>query len=119
MHQEPVRAFWHVTAHSQDGQAKNGTQTKAEPPAQVNRQDVRVEQDGCNKSAGSCADPPAPIDGEVHMAAHSRRDQFIDSRVNRGILPTDTGSRDEAAGQEPDEVEGKGGRDGSYQIDSQ
>ena len=118
MHQEPVRAFWHVTAHNQDGQAKNGTQTKAEPPAQVNRQQVRVEQNGRQASTGRRADPPGAIDREIHVTTNARRNELINSGVNGRVLSTDTCTCQEAAGSEPDEVEGEGCRDGGHQVDA-
>ena len=42
------------------------------------------------------------------MPTNARRNQFVNSGVNGGILSTNAGTRQEAASGEPDKVEGEG-----------
>src|SRR5216684_2700334 len=106
MHHEPAWALWNVTPHEQNGHPQDCAHTKAEPPAQVNRQQVRVEQNGRQASTDRRADPPGAIDREIHVTTNARRNELINSGVNGRVLSTDTGTCQEAAGSEPDEVEG-------------
>ena len=39
------------------------------------------------------ADPEAAVDDEVGPAAHARRDQFLDGRVDRGVFAADARRR--------------------------
>ena len=52
---------------------------------------------GCKQHTGTerphCrADPEAPIDDEVDASAIACRDQFLDRRVDRRVLPADSGA---------------------------
>ncbi len=72
-----------------------------------------IEQDCRQGSADRRTNPPAAINREIRMTANSRRDKLINRGVNGCIFPTDARARQEAAGGEPDEVEGEGSSDGS------
>ena len=92
---------------------------KAESPADVHWEQVGVEQDGRQESTGRRADPPGTVDREIGVATNSRRDELINRGVNGRVLPTDACPGEEAAGGEPDKVEGEGRRDGGYKVDAQ
>src|SRR6266699_3174212 len=119
MHHQPARALWDIAPHEQDCQSKNGAHTKAEPPTDVHREEVWVEQHHRQGGADRCADPPAAIDREIHMATNSRRDELINSGVNGRILPADSRACQEAADGEPDEVGGEGRGYCSEKVDGQ
>src|SRR5436305_11713229 len=119
MHHQPAWALWNATPHENDGHTKNGAQSKRETPAQIYRQQMGVGENRCEQSPECRADPPGTIDGQVRPTTGSRWNEFIDSRVNRSILSSNTGARKEAAGGEPDEVEREGGRDCGNEVYTQ
>src|SRR5579872_6707572 len=65
------------------------------------------------------ANPPGTIDRKVRMTTHSRRNELINSGVNRRILSTNSCASQHTASGEPDKVEGEGCRDSSNQINAQ
>jgi hypothetical protein len=67
------------------------------------------------------ADPEAPVDHQVGVAAVTRGDQLLDRRVDRGVLATDAGSRQQAEQREHREVGGqrRGRRRGEVQAEGQ
>ena len=119
MDHQPTWALGQISPHEQDRHPKHGAHAKRQPPADVHGEQVRVEQN-CRQDGADCrTNPPAAVDGQVHMAANSRRDQLVNGGVYSCILPTDSRARQEAAGGEPDEVGREGRGDGSQEVDEQ
>ena len=97
------------------GQGPRPGQSKT--PAQIDGQEVRIQQDCRQGSAKRRTDPPGTIDRQIRPAAHTCRDKLVNSGIDGRILTTDTRTRQEAAGRKPDKVKGEGGRNGGNQID--
>ena len=60
----------------------------------------RVEQHQRAERAHRRADPEAAVDGEIGPAAHARRDQLLDGRIDRGVFAADAGAGDKAKERE-------------------
>ena len=65
-----------------------------------------------SRRAGRRAQPVGAVDDQVDAAAHPRRDQLVDRRVDRRVLAADAGAGEEAGGEEVPGGEGEGGRRG-------
>src|SRR5690349_20464405 len=90
MHHQPAWAFRNVAPHENDGQSKDRAHTKAEAPADIHWEQVRVEQDGRQESPNRCTHPPGTVDREIHMATHTCRNELINRGVNGRVLTADT-----------------------------
>ena len=77
----------------------------------------RIEQDHRAGGANRRADPEAAVDDEVGPAAHARRDQLLDRRVDRRVLAADAGAGEETEETVAPEVPGQGGRGGRDEIE--
>ncbi len=102
--EEPARTLGHVAPNHEDRQAEHGAAPEREPPADVLREQVGVEEQQCGDGAERGAEPVAAVDHQVDSPANARGDQLVDRRVDRGVLAPDTGPREEAR-----EVEVPGG----------
>jgi hypothetical protein len=67
----------------------------------------------------SSAPPVRPVDRDVDAPAVLGRDQLVDRRVDRRVLPADTGSGDESAHEVPHGVHRERRQDGADQVDEQ
>ena len=93
------------------------------PSANVSRQptfgveQVGIQQDRRDGGAERGAEPVAAVDREVDPAAHARRDQLVDRRVDGGVLAADAEAGEEAADREEGEAAGEGGGDRRGEVD--
>ena len=78
-----------------------------------------IEQHDGAERAERSADPERAVDDEIGPAAHARRDQFLDGRVDRRVFAADPRPGDEAENQEAPEIPRERGRGGGQQIDGQ
>src|SRR6185437_6916774 len=69
---EPARAFRNEAAQQEDAEAECCTNAETEAPAEVDRQQFRVEENDRRGGAEGRADPVAAIDDEVDTAAQPR-----------------------------------------------
>ncbi len=117
--EQPARALRHVAADEQDHEAEHDADAEREPPAEVGREHVRVEEEQRGKRAERGAEPVAAVDDQVDAAAHARRDQLVDRRVDRRILAADPRAREEARHEQVPGREREGGRRGRDEIDAE
>jgi hypothetical protein len=117
--QQPARTFGHMAAHQQDGHRQHRTEQEAGTPAQLGPQHARVQQHQAQGRAERGADPEAAVDGQVDAAAHTRRDQLVDGRVDRGVFAADADAGDEAAQRKTGKAGGERGGDGGTHVDHQ
>ena len=91
--QQPARALGHVAAHEEDREREHRAEAEARAASPIDPTHVRIEQPRRGQRAERGADPEAAVDREVDAAAHARRDQLVDRRVDRRVLAADARAR--------------------------
>ena len=94
--EQPARALRHFAAHPQDGERQGGAEQEADAPALMRPEHARIEQHEAQQRTDRGADPEAAVDREVDPAAHARRDQLVDRRIDRRVLAADADAGDQA-----------------------
>ncbi len=117
--EQPAWALRHVAAHEQHGQADHGAEHERQAPAEVRREDVRVQRQHRQQRATDAAEPVAAVDRDVHAPAVVLRDQLVDRRVDRGVLAADPHPRDEAHDEEPAREERDRRQQHAAEVDDQ
>jgi hypothetical protein len=117
----PAGALGHVAADQQDGQAEDGAEPEGQPPAEVGREPVGVEQEQGKGGPEHGAEPERAVDDQVDPAPQPGRDQLVDGRVDGRVLAADPGPGEEPAHVEeqrgPGERRGHGGQQVQDQDD--
>src|SRR6185312_161122 len=101
---EPSRALRNPPAHEKYHPTQDGADDERRAPADVGREQGRVEQDDRCKGADRGAEPEAAVYDEIGPAADTSRDQFLDRRVDGRVLATYAGSGEEAEHDEAPEI---------------
>ncbi|MNH03441.1 hypothetical protein D3C79_627040 [compost metagenome] len=114
---QPAWAFRYPQAHQQDQQTEYRADAETQPPAQFAAQHRRVEQNYCAHRTQRCTDPERAVDGQVDPAAIARRGEFLDGRIDGGVLTADAGPGEQAKQQKAPQVPGE--RRGSRCADVQ
>ena len=74
------------------------------------------QHDRCSRAEGS-AKPVGAINHQIHSAAHARRDQLINCRIDRGIFSANARSCERAKESVAGEVPGKRRQPSRHEID--
>jgi hypothetical protein len=98
---QPTGAFRHRAAQGQDHAPEQGAHAEGCAPAEVRRQQSRIEQQRRRQRAEGGAEPEAAVDDEVGASAIACRRQLLDRGADGGILAADTGAGEEAEQREP------------------
>jgi hypothetical protein len=117
--EQPSGRLGDVATHEQDGDAEHRTETERDPPAEVLREVVLVEEVHRQRRAERRAQPEGPVDDEVDAATEPGRDQLVDRGVDGCVLTADARAREEAADVEEHRVHREGGRNRRRQVDHQ
>src|SRR5690606_34349944 len=115
--QQPARALRDVPADQEDHQGEDGAQPEGEPPAEVGREDRRVERDDRQQGPADRAQPVAAVDEQAHAPPVVGGDQLVDGGVDGRVLAPDAEAGQEAEEEEPPGVEGERGQGGGAQVD--
>ena len=110
MDDEPAWAFGNEGAQKQNAEGKDRTDKEGRPPAEFRIDVVRIKQDDRRKCARRAAEPERAIDGEVGVAAHASRDEFLDRRIDRTIFAADPRPGQQTKDAETRQIEGESGR---------
>ena len=89
MDHQPAGAFRNPHPHHEDDQAESCADEVSQPPAEIGRQHVGIEQHDGGDRADRSPDPEAAADHQISPAAIARRHQFLDRRIDRGIFAAD------------------------------
>ena len=114
--EQPARALRHVPPHDQDSEPEDRAHPERQPPADVGREQVVVEQHERAECAAGRAEPVRAVDHQVHAPAHARGDQLVDRRVDGGVLAADAGAGEEARDVEVQRRAGERGRDRGDEV---
>ena len=104
MREQPAGAFGDPGAHQQNGQRQRRADEEARAPAPVGGQQVRIEQHQRAGRAQRGAHPECAVDAEIGPAAYARRHEFLDRRVDGGVLAANAGTGEEAKQQEARQI---------------
>jgi hypothetical protein len=85
--EHPVRALGHMPAHDEDPDPEHRADQERDAPADVGREDRRVEQHQRAERAAGRAEPVGAVDDQVHAPAHARRDQLVDGQLMAAYSP--------------------------------
>ena len=107
MGHEPAGTFRDEPPDEHDAYPKDGSQSEAQTPSQMFRNEKRVQQDNGEKRAACRAKPPTAVDRQVDLSAPTGRDEFVDSGIDRCILSTDARAGQEAEEHETPQVPGQ------------
>src|SRR5690625_2741728 len=88
MNKQPPRAFRYRPADQQDRQPKNESEEEGQTPANISWKQLFVQSNNRQQRSAGGPDPEGPINDDVDAAAIVCRDELIDRRVNRSVLPT-------------------------------
>ncbi len=91
MDHEPARALRNPEAHDEDDQTEGRTDEETQAPADFGIEQRGVQQHRGRRCAERGADPEGAVNGKIGPAAIARRDEFLDSRVDRGVFAADAG----------------------------
>ena len=69
MRHQPARALRYETAEQQNAEAEHGSDTEAETPADIRREQALIEQKRDRERAAGRAQPEAAVDDEVDTSA--------------------------------------------------
>ncbi len=116
MNEQPAWAFRDVAPDQQHKDAEDGTQAEGEPPPHVGREVRGVQQDQRSGCSSGRTQPIGAVDDQVNTAAHAGGYQFVDRRVDRGVLSPDAGAGEETRNEEIPRCEGKCGGHGGRQV---
>ncbi len=118
MNQKPAGAFRHETAQEHHQPRQYTADDKSQAPAIGGRHQRRIQHHQGSQRAQCRADPVAAIDQKIDAAAKTRRGEFLDGGIDRGIFAADARAGERAEKCEGCEVPGKAGGDGGDQIDA-
>src|SRR5206468_9109563 len=70
-------------------QSKRRADSKRATPSQPDRQPTRIKQHNRRPGTERCPEPVGTIDHQIDAAADTRRNQFVDRRIDRRVFATD------------------------------
>jgi hypothetical protein len=65
MGQQPTWTLGKVPPHQQDGEPQDPSNEEAEPPAHIESEETRIQQQECGRSSDRCAQPVGAVDEKV------------------------------------------------------
>ena len=95
---QPSRALRNPEPHDEDHQSESRAGQIGQPPSEIGAHHLRIQQDDSAHRADRGPDPETAVDDQIGPAAIARRHQFLNRRVDRGILSADAG-----AGEKPEQ----------------
>ena len=119
MRHQPARTFRQPQPHEEHDSREYRADQKRRAPAVFGIDHRRIEQHDRRDRAERRADPEPAVDHQVGPAAHPRRDQLLDGRIDRRVFAADAGAGDEAEQQKAPEIPRERRRGGRQQIDRQ
>jgi hypothetical protein len=87
MGHQPSRTFRDPHPHEHNNEAEAGADEKREPPTDLRIDDLWVKEDDRAGRAKRGTEPVAAVDGEIGAAAIARRNEFLDTGIDRRVLP--------------------------------
>ena len=117
MRHQPARRLRQPQPHEKDDEPEHRADQERQPPSQVGRQHVGIEQHDRARRTERGADPEAAVDDEVGPAAITRRHELLDGRIDGGVFPADAGAGEEAKQRETPQIPGQRGGRGGDEID--
>src|SRR5260370_49855 len=93
---QPGGGSGNQTPHDDTDKAERGAGTIREPPAEIGADQLRIEQHDRDARTDRGADPEAAVDDKISPAAITRRRQFLDRRIDRGVFAADAGTGEES-----------------------
>ena len=86
---EPSRTFRNEAPQHQDRKSEGPANSETQPPANIGREKILIEQEGGCQGASGGAEPKAAVDDEVNSSPIFRWDEFIDGGIDGRIFTTD------------------------------
>src|SRR4029077_758688 len=83
--------------------------SKCASPTKPRRNVARIQQQKCGRSAKCRADPVRTVDDQIDAAAHARRNQFVNRRIDGRVFAANARARDRAKERIAPEVPGQSG----------
>ena len=119
MGHEPAGALRDEPPDQHDAYPKDGSQSKAQTPSQMFRNEMRVQQDNGEERAGCRPQPPAPVDCQVSLPTPTGRDKFVDGGIDCCVFSADTCAGQEAEEHETPQVPGHRRQNRGCQIEQE
>ena len=116
---EPARALGDKAAYENDDDAKSGSHEKGQPPAEIGRNQVCVEQEDGGCRPASCAQPVGGVDEEIDLAPDARGYKLVYGRINGRVFAADTHAGNAAEDRVAPEVPAERAACRGYEIDEQ
>src|SRR5215813_4725246 len=116
---QPARALGYPQAHEIDDGSEHRADKEREAPSGVGREERLIKNDDRADGPGGGADPEAAVDRKIGPAAIACRDEFLNRRVDGGILAADPGTGEKAERCKARNIPGKGGSGSERHIDQQ
>jgi len=119
MRHQPAWAFRQPQPHEEYDERQRSPDQERSAPAMIRREQSRIEQHDGGERAQRRTNPERAVDQEIGPAAHARRDQLLDGRVDGRVFAANAGAGDEAEDEKAREIprERRGG--GRSQVDRQ
>ena len=116
---QPARAFRNPHPHHEHDEAETSAGEIGQPPAEIGADQQRIEQHDCAGRAHRRADPETAVDNEVGPSAITRRHQFLDRRIYRGVFAADAGAGKKPKQRVACDIPGQRGRGRGREIERQ
>src|SRR5687767_8316210 len=101
---EPAWALRNEAAREEHRETERCADREPDTPADVDRENRRVEQhDGCRRTRHG-AEPEASVDDEVHATAYARRNELVDRGIDRRVLAADAEAGERAEKTQRQEI---------------
>src|SRR5512144_2217735 len=100
MGHQPARTLRYEPPDEYDAAPKDGSQSEAQPPSHIFRNELRIQQDNGEERASCRPPPPAPVNRQVGLPTPTCRNEFVDGGIDGRVF-----SADARAGQETEEHE--------------
>ncbi len=117
MRHQPARAFRQPHPHEEHDQRQHRADQERGAPAVLRIDHRRIEQHDGAERAERRAHPERAVDDQIGPAAHARRHQFLDGRIDRRVFAADARAGDEAEEEEAPQIPRERRRGGRQQVD--
>jgi len=116
---QPARALGYPQTHEIDDGREHGAYKEREAPSRVAGEKRFIKNDDRADCPDGGADPEAAVNCKIGPAAIPCRNEFLDRRVDGGILAADPGAGHEPKHREAGQIPGERGCGSERQIDRQ
>ena len=89
MGHEPTGTFRDDSPEQHDAHAQDRSEPEAQPPSQIFRDNIWVQQHNDEECADCRSQPPAAVDRQVGTTAPARGDEFVDGGIDCRVFATD------------------------------